>query len=773
MNIPPISEDIVKKRQEKALSIGQIMETCGKLTDRLLDVSASLHGLSLPDSPEMKNAQAETGRVLSDLRNLRDRAEVRYKRFQSGTITISIAGLEKAGKTTFLKSLTGIEALPAFDERCTAVCCEIHYSQERSDFDIEFCSEQEFMERVIRPVTETIAAALPDSYEGAFAPPVSADDFMKLRLPSPETLPAGTTAFKLLHDLRLVHENFHECRHHLGKPPLFRRPLSELGQWVSHRRAETADTESNPEAERRERGLHLARTAAVRVCRIYADFTGGSPHLRWMDTPGVDDPNRRARELTLAAIASETDLLAVVSRPGSNPSPGESFHHFWDSVSRQPDEIDLLNRMIFVLNCDKRVDPAGENIRIHRKYLTDAGVPRHIFAGPFEAIKQEDAAALMDRVNSHLKEHLAAQDEQVIGEFQTRLRHLQARLRLLHDALKKIHPSDAGLHDLETEEFHKWFHWYREGRDMGFWTDLVAALDRATRDILEYSRIRESEQALLTVFGEEARKIQEEIPTAEVLEDYLVRHRGENPIPSAMRSISTYFSRLVNRLAGEVQEFGPVMQDRLVRVLSEAGLEPLLSGQTAGDKIRSLTEHLRSAGSGAENQSPVLELLGETLELPRNLKYVIRYELRPAVDFCDPTLWNQQEDAWNRLTEMVRANGGDADKLAKFATRKYPPVTESREKDQEMLARIAGNALLAVRTVLNNERYLPRRIADDYMRDCRVRLCFSPESEQEWRSLLFRTRGLLLSRIIGQIRSESKRIQEFHSALNRLETELP
>ncbi|MEZ4526086.1 MAG: dynamin family protein [Desulfobacterales bacterium] len=772
MNIPPISEDIVKKRQEKAPVIGQMMETCGKLADRLLDVSASLQGLSLPDSPEMKNAHTEISRVLTELRTLRARAEIRHKRFQSGIITISIAGLEKAGKTTFLKSLTGIEDLPAFDERCTAVCCEIHYSQERSDFDIEFCSEQEFMERVIRPVTETIAAALPDSYEEAFAQPLSAEDFVKLRLPSPEALAAGTTAFKLLHDLRLLQDHFHECRHHLGKPPLFRRPLSELGQWVSHKRAETGETEPNPEAERRERGLHPARTAAVRVCRIYADFTGGSPHLRWMDTPGVDDPNRRARELTLAAIASETDLLAVVSRPGSSPSPGESFHHFWDSVSRQPDEIDLLSRMIFVLNCDKRVDPAAKNIRIHRKYLTDAGVPHHIFAGPFEAIKPEDAAALMDRVNAHLREHLAAQDEQVIGQFQTRVRHLQARLRLLHDALKKIHPSDAGLHDLETEEFHKWFHWYREGRDAGFWTDLVAALDRASRDIVEDSRIRESEQALLNVFGEEARRIQEEIPSAEVLEDYLVRHRGENPIPSAMRAISTSFSRLVNRLAGEVQEFGPVMQDRLVQVLSEAGLEPLLSGQSAGEKIRNLTQHLLSAGT-AENANPVLEVLRETMELPRNLKYVIRYELRPAVDFCDPTLWNQNEDAWNRLTEMVRANGGDAEKLAKFAARKYPPVTESREKDQEMLARIAGNALLAVRTVLNNERFLPRRIADDYMRDCRVRLCFGPESEQEWRSLLFRTRSLLLSRVIGQIRSESKRIQEFHSALNRLETELP
>lgn len=771
MNIPLLPEDIVLKRQKKAGFLQQITENCGHLSDSLRAVSASLQKLSVPEAG--KSAQTETDRLLAELRSLQERAEMRCQRFQSGIITVSIAGLEKAGKTTFLKSLTGIAALPAFDERCTAVCCEIRYADERSDFDIEFYTEKEFTELVLRPLAETIAAALPDAYEDAFAVPKSAEEFLHLRLPDAALFPGGTTAYKLLQDLRLLQSHFQECRLHLGKSPLYRRPMTELGEWISHPKAfQKTDTDSDPEEEARQRGLHLARTAAVKICRIYTGFHGGSPHLRWMDTPGVDDPNRRAREMTLSAIASETDLLVVASRPGANPSPGESFHRFWDSVSRQPDEIDLLSRMLFVLNWDRRVDPEGENIRIHRKYLTDAGVPAHLFAGPFAAVSPEDAVALMDRVNSHLREHLPAQDEQVILDFQTRLKHLQARIRLLHDRLRKIHPSDAGLHDLETEEFHKWFHWYREGRDSGFWTELVAALDRATRDILEDSRIRESEQALMRVFAEEARKIQEAIPTPEALEDYIIRHRGENPVPNGMRTISTCFSRMVNRLAGEVQEFGPVMQDRLLQVFAESGLEPLLSGENAGEKIRSLMAHL-GFGNIADSPGPVPEVLRETLELPRNLKYVIRYELRPAVDFCDPTLWNAQEDAWKRLTEMIRANNGDTAKLAVFENRKYPPVSESREKDHEILAKIAGNALLAVRTALNNERYLPRRIADDYMRDCRVRLCFHPESEQEWRGLLFRCRGTLLSRTIGEIRSESERIREFHSALNRLETELP
>ncbi len=514
--------------------------------------------------------------------------------------------------------------------------------------------------------------------------------------------------------------------------------------------------------------------------------------MRWIDTPGVDDPNRRARDLTLSTIASETDLLVVASRPGANPSPNESFHNFWDSVSRQPDEVDLLNRLLFVLNCDRRVDPEGENISIHRKYLTDAGVPPHIFAGPYEAIKESNAVALMGKVNAHLMTHLPNQDEQVIQKFKSRLKNIQARIRLLHDALAKSQPSDASQQELENEEFHKWFHWYHDGKDTGFWSDLVEALDLSARSIMENPRILESEIALNTIFAEEAKQIQGKIPSPEELEEYVIRHRGENPIPNGMRSISTYFSRLINRLSNEVREFGPIMQDELFEILKKAGLEPLFTEKNSAENIQSLLENFFSrpftavvgsslrlepttAGFGLEvtTENPVAEVLRETIELPRNLKYVLRYELRGAVDFCDPTLWNEKEQAWTRLTDMITANNGDIERLAKFDTNKHPPVTDSREQDHQVLKKIAGNAMMGIHAVLNNERYLPRRIADDFMRDCRVRLCFSPESEQEWRTLLFRNRGILLAHVIGKIRDTSERIRAFHSALIQLEASLP
>lgn len=764
MGIPGLSDEIVKNRQDKAPYLKAIGDKLSDHRVKLETVSKTLRELIGLDAPEIKKSQQEIVNILDEINPLKERVDIRHQRFANGLITISIAGLEKAGKTTFLKSLTGIDSLPAFDERCTAVCCEIHYADDRSDFDIEFYTEAEFLDRILRPVIETITAALPETVKSVLIPPTTASDFLNTALPSPEVLTGGTTAYKLLKDLYTIQANFHECRQNLGRPPLYKQPLTELKDWVSHKPADL-----NAEQDSDQRGRHLARVTAVKVCRIYTRFEGGSPHLRWIDTPGVDDPNRRARDMTLSTIASQTDLLVVASRPGSNPSPGESFHHFWDSVSRQPDEIDLLSRLLFVLNCDRRVDSEGENIRIHQKYLVDAGVPQQLFAGPYEATNTADAAALMERVNEHLVHHLADQDNRVIKQFESRLKNVQARIRLLHDALVKCHPSDSDQYDLETNEFHKWFHWYTSGKDAGFWVDLVEELDRSARSISDDPRINESETDLNTIFAQEVKEIQQCIPTSKDLEEYVIKHRGENPIPNGMRIISMHFSKLVNRLSNAIQEFGPIMQDELVDVFNKAGLGPLLAGKTSAEKIKSLLDH----SEVIDPASPILEVLKETLDLPRNLKYVLRYELRGAVDFCDPTLWNEKEEAWKRLTEMLNANGGDIARLATFATNRHPPVSDSRTQDTDILKKIAANSMLAIQSVLNNERYLPRRIADDFMRDCRVRLCFSPEAEQEWRTLLFSNRGVLLAQTIGQIRAKSERIRNFNTALNNLEINLP
>ncbi len=189
--IPKLSQEIVANRQEKAPLLKKISDICLDFHTKIENILSALCQLNELDTRNIEKSREEINALLNELNHLKERVDIRYNRFQQGMITVSIAGLEKAGKTTFLKSLTGIEYLPAFDERCTAVCCEIHYDTGRSDFDIEFYTEHEFTDRVLKPVIETVIAELPDNFKNQMPLPVSASEFAGMKLPPLNALPGG------------------------------------------------------------------------------------------------------------------------------------------------------------------------------------------------------------------------------------------------------------------------------------------------------------------------------------------------------------------------------------------------------------------------------------------------------------------------------------------------------------------------------------------------------------------------------------------------------
>lgn len=94
------------------------------------DCLCSLKGALLSIDPEVatRNIDFFINKLESEKRKV---ADIKH-RWESGTIKIAVAGLEKAGKTTFLNNIINakIATLPAFAERCTATLCEIKDSEE-------------------------------------------------------------------------------------------------------------------------------------------------------------------------------------------------------------------------------------------------------------------------------------------------------------------------------------------------------------------------------------------------------------------------------------------------------------------------------------------------------------------------------------------------------------------------------------------------------------------------------------------------------------------
>ena len=68
------------------------------------------------------------------------------------------------------------------------------------------------------------------------------------------------------------------------------------------------------------------------------------------------------------------------------------------------------------------------------------------------------------------------------------------------------------------------------------------------------------------IFAETAGKIQKQIPAAEELEEYVIRHRGENPVPNGMRDLG----RLAARFHTHVHRAFELRAATILKVLEQA-----------------------------------------------------------------------------------------------------------------------------------------------------------------------------------------------------------
>lgn len=133
-------------RQQKVPQLESMPASVGELRQILLQVMSS---------PLVQRKPQECTQMLALLATLQEQLSNKVQLFRNGVITVSVAVVEKSGRTTLLKNLTGIEVLLTADERCTAFFCEILYanSPENEGLDIIYYTPEELLSVVQRQLT--------------------------------------------------------------------------------------------------------------------------------------------------------------------------------------------------------------------------------------------------------------------------------------------------------------------------------------------------------------------------------------------------------------------------------------------------------------------------------------------------------------------------------------------------------------------------------------------------------------------------------------------
>lgn len=756
-----INPDIVAKRKQQAPKLKVIL-------DKTKEVIAALDGLEKAavhvQAPKQDLMDCIV-RGRERLEKLTDRAELRHKRFNSGLISVAVGGIEKSGKTTLLKTLTGITTLPTANERCTAVCCEIIYDS-KNTFDLEFHDDSGFCKSILHPLCEAFNKSLADKKNNSVTPiaaPHNLNVFKSLVLPSLGSLPAGTDSWTTLEALTTYQSQVTELQKYIGTISRRDIALNDLSGWV----ANTDDAAAK------------ARVASVSRCIIYIPFQGGSENLRWIDTPGVDDPSPLARERTLRAVGQDADLLVVATMPRDKPSITNSFVNFWTSIHNLGDEVDLMQRLLVFLNWKRDADPDKVEIEKHRGYLESIHqVLPNLFCGPLEANKLDDVEQFMDSVNRHLSAHLPGQDSKVVELLENELKSALAEIRTsVFDVADRLSPSDSGQADVEMGLFLQWFNRASAaGKQTGFWPHLRELFVKAVREVPRSEGVTKAQSALDVIFNKNAEKIHTELPDDMSMEA-MRNQTGDAPIGGYMQTFSTtYFSNLINDLAKQVGDFGPVMQQAILQVFREAGLEPLLPNGDPQETLRQFHATLSKSAPISDEKNTVLEALEELASLKQSLQYVYRWEMRPAINFLSPLHWGEGKavhDLAHLLDQGEKSSEKSKELRQYFDKNPIPGIQEPPKTHACVFEHICKFALIGVKIVLDGGRCRLDNIADDFVRDFQTRLTFAAITEEAWRDVLLPHRGALVGSQIAAIRANSEKLRQFRLAVEQLSHALP
>ena len=301
-----ISENIskiIQKRRHLANRVEPISENLKALLEEIKGLKEHHQNLKITlDNVEAKKSlekinltsiEENISQEISHLERLK-------QRFNRSTLNIGVVGWTGQGKSTFLKSLSGLtdNEIPALEGGvCTAVRSTIQHYDGDTHAIVTFHSENSFLQEVISPYYEKL---------GFGNPPQSLDEFADL--PFPEA-PSDDSATKKIMYERLRNDYYLPLQN-------YRRLLETNPREIRISRDEIV----NYVIQRRD-GNNLLTTfnhLAVRKVKILCRFAKTEVNrLGLVDIPGLGDTRLGDEDLMLETLGREVDIVLFLRRPDS------------------------------------------------------------------------------------------------------------------------------------------------------------------------------------------------------------------------------------------------------------------------------------------------------------------------------------------------------------------------------------------------------------------------------------------------------------------------
>jgi hypothetical protein len=404
--------DIIKQRKELAFRVTPIYQHLSQLRNQVSELNQRRKQLALTiddvdvdrklEDIKFDFLEKETERNIEEIERL-------IKRLSRDTLNVGVLGRMGQGKSTFLKSLSGLDIIPARKGgACTAVRSKFLHHNGDLEATVKFHSEETFLAEVIGEYYRVLDLN---------PSPKSLDDFANKSLPNPSNK-SSTTHQEMYNRLRDdYHVNFRSYEPLVkNDSPRERteRSKDEIQKYVSQER--------DPQTKRLINFDHLAVREVEIRCRFPKVEVYG---LGLIDVPGLGDTKIGDEKVILETLREEVDVVLLVRKPDVDRYQWDDDFQLYELAD---DALDNLSKRCFIVLNHRNY--GGEDNLTACRDLKENTQSIKVVGSPViaDCSNSSEANEVLDLVLEYLSEHIVGIEEQYARSCQNNLLKLYSTI---------------------------------------------------------------------------------------------------------------------------------------------------------------------------------------------------------------------------------------------------------------------------------------------------------------------------------------------------------